>query len=561
MLIDTLQLIFKRFLPKLGKEVVLLNFASLIVGFLVFASEFLFIYALQGFFKNLGFISFDESSIPKWYPKDPYINILILMSVGFLRVGTNAGRKYITAISNQLFLRKFRIKFFKASILNKNSTATFEMINLFTDNLSRTGTSLVYTTGLIISGSSVIFLFFSGLYIAPQEMIVGIMSILFFAFPIRVVDQKVKKIGSDLTDSWKDISKNLVDGMRNHLFFKAHGIEDTVINRSSESIIKLEHSHRRYSYLIAIKNSVPALAGILVLISISYFSFKFTKKADQSAIVPLLYIILRVSQGLAESSTLISQIILNKNSVQGFLEWNKKIDENISEAVVNKKSIKNDLKEIVISSKDISFQYDNQKIFDKLNFTLEKGDTFIIKGQSGSGKSTLISLLLGIQRPTSGKLLLNNNNLFEEINLFRDIISYVGPDPMLFVGTIRENLLFGNKNAHNITDEQIFESLDKVGLRDFIDEKKEKLEFLLNENAEASTGQKQRLSLARSILRSPTLLIMDEATANLDNNIEKQILDEILKDKNDMLVIIITHKSHLNNYGNKFIDLDLKEME
>jgi ABC-type multidrug transport system fused ATPase/permease subunit len=557
---ETLHLIFKRFLPKIGREIITLISISILVGFFLFATEFLFIYALQGFFSNLGFITFNDSSLPSWYPKDPNFNILIVLLVGCLRVTTQASRKYISGYTHQFFMRKFRTKFFASSIYDNNSTSTFEMINLFTDNLSRVGAFLLYITSLTISGTSVLFLFISGMVIAPQEMLVGIGGILLFIYPIRLIDEKVKKLGGDLTNSWKNISKDLVDGMRNHYFFKAHGLEELVVTNGSHSIRSYELGYRKYFLYLGIKNSVPALAGIIVIICISYYSYKYSLD-KATAIVPLLYIFLRISQGLADCSANMSQLILNHDSVVEFLNWNKNIEESQERVKRFSNTNRKELNELKIKAQNISFQYDDVKVLDNLSFDLSKKDILVIKGHSGSGKSTLLSLLLGLNSPNSGNLTLNEKKLDTEIGLYRDHISYVGPDPMLFVGTIRENLLYGNKDQENISDDMIYDALSKVGLTKFIKDKDNQLEFILKQNAEASTGQRQRLSLARSLLRKPSILIMDEATANLDEKIEKEILEEILKEKNNMLIVIVTHKPNLNTYGNKFIDLDNKKVE
>jgi ABC-type multidrug transport system fused ATPase/permease subunit len=556
---ETLQLIFKRFLPRLGREIIFLNLVSLGVGFLLFATEFLFIYAMQGFFSNLGFISFNDASLPSWYPKDPNINILIIFVVGSLRVATQSSRKYISGFTHQFFMRKFRIKFFSSSIYDNNTTSTYELINLFTDNLGRVGAFLLYMSSLTIAGTSVVFLFVSGMIIAPKAMLVGIAGILVFLYPIRVVDEKVKKLGGELTSSWKNISKNLVDGMRNHYFFKAHGLEDLVVKDGSNSVREFEQVYRKYFFYFAIKSSVPALAGIVAIICISYFNYKYIGH-EKSAIVPLLYIFLRVSQGIADSSANVSQLILNHHSVVEFLEWNDKIDH-IHQNNLQTQVSENKLDNFTIVADKLCFGYDDVKVLENLSFKVSKSDILVIKGHSGSGKSTLISLLLGLNNPISGSLTFNGKPLHQEINHYRKQISYVGPDPMLFVGSIRDNLLYGNNNASEITDKLIYETLSKVGLTKFIQDKSNRLDFILNEKAEASTGQRQRLSLARSLLRKPSILIMDEATANLDAKIEKEILEEILKEKENMLIVIVTHKPNLNTYGNKFIDLDIKKSE
>ena len=170
-------------------------------------------------------------------------------------------------------------------------------------------------------------------------------------------------------------------------------------------------------------------------------------------------------------------------------------------------------------------------------------------GQSGSGKSTLIDLLLGLQKPTSGKI------FFDEIELnslsldsYRNQISFVSQDPFLFYATIKENLLWSNSKA---TEEEMIDSLKIANAYDLVMNLPLKLDTYVGERgAELSGGERQRIVLARSILRKPKLLILDEATSSLDQSSEMLINESIKKMSKFTTILIIAHRASTISIAN-----------
>lgn len=204
---------------------------------------------------------------------------------------------------------------------------------------------------------------------------------------------------------------------------------------------------------------------------------------------------------------------------------------------INPKSLKGN-----ISFKDVDFRYGTRNLILKnINMTIKQGERIALVGESGSGKTTLAKLLLNFYKCEKGEILVNGYNLLDiNVEALRDKIAYISQDTFLFNGTILENLMLGNPY---LTYEEIIEACEKAQIHDFINSLPLRYNTLVEENgSNFSGGQKQRLSIARAILRKPEILIMDEATSNLDSITEKAIERTIHKFSEGMTTIIIAHR-------------------
>ncbi|MFR6019244.1 MAG: peptidase domain-containing ABC transporter [Paraclostridium sordellii] len=195
-----------------------------------------------------------------------------------------------------------------------------------------------------------------------------------------------------------------------------------------------------------------------------------------------------------------------------------------------------------ISFKDVDFRYGTRNLILKnINMTIKKGERIALVGESGSGKTTLAKLLLNFYQCEKGEILVNNYNLLDiNVEALRDKIAYISQETFLFNGTILENLMLGNPY---LTYEEVIDACEKAQIHDFINSLPLRYNTLVEENgSNFSGGQKQRLSIARAILRKPEILIMDEATSNLDSITEKAIERTIHKFSEGMTTIIIAHR-------------------
>jgi len=191
---------------------------------------------------------------------------------------------------------------------------------------------------------------------------------------------------------------------------------------------------------------------------------------------------------------------------------------------------------------DVSFYYDEKMpVLKGINFTLEAGKSIAIVGPSGAGKSTIINLIPRLYDVTGGRILLDGIDIRKlDLNFLRRNIGIVTQDTYLFNGTIRENLLYARFDA---TDEELIEACKKANIHDFIMALPDGYDTIVgNRGLKLSGGEKQRISIARVILKDPAIMIFDEATSSLDSISESLIQDAIEPLIKGRTSIIIAHR-------------------
>jgi ATP-binding cassette subfamily B protein len=180
---------------------------------------------------------------------------------------------------------------------------------------------------------------------------------------------------------------------------------------------------------------------------------------------------------------------------------------------------------------------------DGISFQVQTGETIAFVGPSGSGKSTLVKLLVGLYKPVEGEIYFNaHSSSLIRYNELRRQIGFVTQDTQLFAGTIKENLLFVKPDA---TDEEVVDALHKASCEQLLSRSSKGIDTVLGEGGmKLSGGEKQRISIARALLRHPRLLIFDEATSALDSLTEEDITNTIrnISDAREQITILIAHR-------------------
>lgn len=208
-----------------------------------------------------------------------------------------------------------------------------------------------------------------------------------------------------------------------------------------------------------------------------------------------------------------------------------------------------------IEFKDVSFGYQssNQNVLDGVNLEVKSGETIALVGPSGSGKSTTVKLIAGLYAPTAGKINYNNIDTSQiDFELFRQKIGLVAQETQLFAGTIRDNLLFIKPDAK---DDEIMNALKSAQSLSIVARGDKSLDTKIGEGGlKISGGERQRLAIARALLRDPELLIFDEATSSLDSITEKSITEtikEIEKIKPNLIRILVAHRLSTIAYADR----------
>jgi len=198
-----------------------------------------------------------------------------------------------------------------------------------------------------------------------------------------------------------------------------------------------------------------------------------------------------------------------------------------------------------VAFEGVSFRYRSGKgwALEEVAFRAARGGTIAFVGPSGSGKSTLVKLLVGLYAPQAGRILFNGHPLAEiDLERLRERIGFVTQETQLFSGTIRENLRFVNPSA---TDEECLAALRKAAAQGLLDRAPQGLDTVIGEGGvKISGGERQRLSIARALLRRPNLLVFDEATSSLDSLTEEEITDTVraISRAGDLITVLIAHR-------------------
>lgn len=208
---------------------------------------------------------------------------------------------------------------------------------------------------------------------------------------------------------------------------------------------------------------------------------------------------------------------------------------------------------------DVVFRHKTarQNAIDGISFGVEQGATIAFVGPSGSGKSTLVKLLVGLYQPVSGAIYFNDIDARKiRYNEMRRQIGFVTQDTQLFAGTIRDNLLFVKPDA---TEAEVLEALHKASCDGLLARSEKGIDTVLGENGlKLSGGEKQRISIARSLIRRPRLLIFDEATSALDSLTEETITETVraISARREQMTILIAHRLSTVMHADKIIVLE-----
>ncbi len=370
---------------------------------------------------------------------------------------------------------------------------------------------------------------------------------LFILIPIMAlfilgISRKIGIAQKEIVRESAELSGATTETLRNVELVKSLGLEEQEINRLNnvnDKILSLELKKIRYIRMVSfIQGTVvnAVRAGLLFLM----LYLLYERNITVGEFLSLFFYSFFLFAPLGEMGSVISNYMEARAS-------NSQLEEILSIKPTKKpKNAKKINKIDSIRFKDVDFKYNSKEILSVSNINLEikGGDSVAFVGPSGSGKTTLIKLILGLYSPSKGKILFNDINYKElDYDSFRRKIGFVSQDTQLFAGTIRENLLFVNPNA---SDKDCLEVLKLAAVYNILDKGDKGLNTKIGEGGiKLSGGEKQRLAIARALLRKPELIIFDEATSSLDSITEKEITDtiqNIRKHNPKLTIVLIAHR-------------------
>mgnify|MGYP000435091391 CR=1 FL=1 len=405
-------------------------------------------------------------------------------------------------------------------------------------------------------------------------LVVGVVFVMIYAFRIHWSIAPAYIIGilllsvlmGKLSKSIKNIQKNIVaettalagsttESLRNIELVKSLGLTDQEVNRLNTNTykilgleIKKVKSIRALSF---IQGTFVNTLRQVILFLLMYLIFKDILTVGQLFTMQIYSFF--IFGPLQEIGNIIITYREAEASLINFDNLMKKQPEPVPEKPIQSGILQQ------LSFNGVSFQHKTAhfKALDNISFNVQQGETIAFVGPSGSGKSTLVKLLVGLYRTGEGKITYNQIAVNEiDFDELRSQIGFVTQDTQLFAGTIKENLLFVKPSA---TVEELDDALTKASCQNLLARAEKGLDTMIGEGGlKLSGGEKQRISIARSLLRKPHLLIFDEATSALDSITEEEITNTIkeISELKEQITVLIAHRLSTIMHADKIYVLE-----
>lgn len=378
-------------------------------------------------------------------------------------------------------------------------------------------------------------------YMNVTLFLITVVIIVCYTVILILLRRPLKSVNYELMEEDAQVTSYLKESIDGISMVKAYQYEKSVKNKLQRLYEKLADSCVKGSFLYQIQDSLVSLvasAGIVVLLWVG--TYLCIKNVLQIADLFVFYYLL--SFFLSPVSNLINL----QPELQTAMVAAERLNDILDAEKEHQDSKKEEIKSLFcdIQVENVNFRYGNRNlVLQDINMIFPKGKKIAIVGESGCGKTTLAKLLLMFYSPESGRILVGGREISEySITSIRKHMAYISQDIFLFSDTIYNNLRVGDER---ITDEEIKKMCERLGMNTFIEQLPMGYNTMLEENGNnLSGGQKQRLAIVRALLKKPDVLIMDEATSNLDTVTEHQI-KKVLEDfSKDMTWVIIAHRLH-----------------
>ena len=361
------------------------------------------------------------------------------------------------------------------------------------------------------------------------------------AYVTNLLSKKIKVIQKNIVKETTSLAGTTTESLRNIELVKSLGLTTQEINRLNNNTYKILALE-----LKKVKNirSLSFIQGTMVnalrqVITFTLMWLIFKEILTVGQLISLQFYSFFIFGPLQEIGSIILSYRETEASLNNFEALMKKP---IDTPPVNPIAI-GEIEHLAFKQVGFQHQTANFKAIDQISFEAKKGETIAFVGPSGAGKSTLVKLLVGLYEPQEGEILMNGVNTAQiDMSALRNQISFVTQDTQLFAGTIKENLAFVAPDA---TEEDMLLALTKASCANILDKGGNGLATVIGEGGlKLSGGEKQRLSIARALLRHPHLLIFDEATSSLDSLTEESITDTIrdLSKEREQITIMIAHR-------------------
>jgi len=484
--------------------------------------------------------------------------MIILIPILFLLKGVfNFFQSFFMSDIGQKVVRDIRFALY--SHLQRLSLDYFtqrrsgELISRITNDVKLVENAVSYgSTDLIYQSFQVILFTFLIFFIHWKLALIALILLPAISLPIIKVGRVLKRISRQSQEKMADINSLLVETISGVRIVKAFSMEDYEIKKFG--------THNRDYYKLTMKTIKrtlllgPATEMLGVLAGILVLAIAGREVIEGRLSFGVFGLFLGSLFSLIRPFKKLSQVnALNQQALAAGVRIYEVLDS--VPTVVEKSKVALGRFEKAIEYQHVYFSYGTQSVLEDININVKKGEILAIVGKSGVGKSTLVDLLPRFYDPTRGRILVDGIDIREvSLKSLREQMSIVTQETILFNDTVKENIAYGRKDARM---EQIVEVARKAHAHEFIEMLPHKYEtFIGDRGVKLSGGEKQRLAIARALLKDPPILILDEATSQLDSASERMVQEALGTLMAGRTVFIIAHRLSTIRKAGRIIVLD-----
>ncbi len=423
---------------------------------------------------------------------------------------------------------------------DQRSGETLSVLTKVRQDVERFMTSFINILFGVMVG--VVFVFvYASLYISWMVPVAYLIGIVLLTIITNLLSKKIKIIQKNIVGQTTALAGSTTESLRNIELVKSLGLTEQEVGRLNKNTYKI----------LGLE-----LTKVKSIRSISFIQGTFVNTLRQVILAILMWLIFKGTMDAGELITMqvfsffifgplqeIGNILLSYREAEASLNNFDNLMKKKPEQEPTSPKTLNNIETLSFNAVSFKHKSASHKAINNISFDAKIGETIAFVGPSGSGKSTLMKLLVGLYRPLEGKILYNQLDETEiRFDDLRKQIGFVTQDTNLFSGTIRENLLFVNPEA---TEKDLDEVIQKASCTGLLARAEKGLDTMIGEGGlKLSGGEKQRISIARALLRKPHLLIFDEATSALDSITEEEITNTIrdLSSEKSQVTILIAHR-------------------
>ncbi len=383
--------------------------------------------------------------------------------------------------------------------------------------------------------------------------LISIIMIPLASISAKTLGKRINKVATEAQEKSGFLTTYLVELFKNHKLIKIFQKEEYEKDRANKHLTQLKEKNQKIqTVFVRMSPIMETLTGIMIAVLIFYSGKLMANgEVDINNFFSFLAAMMLAYQPVRALSTL--NMVLNQglsaaSRILPIIDQKNKINDSVSA-----KNLK--ISKAKIEFKELSFAYeiDESQTLKSINLEFEGGKMTSLVGHSGSGKSTILNLIPRFYDAQSGKILIDNQSVYQStLKSLREEVSMVSQETTLFDDTIKNNIKYAKEEA---TDEEVYEVSKLSHCDEFINNLPNKFETLIGENGvRLSGGEKQRLSIARAMMKKSSIILLDEATSSLDSETESKIQEALKILTKDKTTIVIAHRlSTILNSNNIYV--------